>query len=107
MKSSRGLTGVLALVLLAAVVLVGRLGYVHVQYGEWGLAPSSSPSRLSFEGREYHRGGTVDAVPEGEVVVGHVGGGDLYGPARRAYPPTVLELRTPDGITGYSLSGGP
>ena len=98
---------VVVVLAVAALGVLGRVGYVRAAYGEWGLNPSATPPRLAFGGRDYHRGAQVDAVPAGEVVVGHVGGGDLYGPRDRTYAPTVLELRTSGGVTDYSLAGGP
>jgi hypothetical protein len=106
-KASRTVLLVLGVLLLAALIAGGRVAYVRSAYGEWRLSPSSSPPRLSFEGRDYRRGTPTTGVPAGEVVVGHVAGGDLYGPARRTYAPTVLELRTSGGVTAYSLAGGP
>lgn len=106
MKTSRVVLLVLAAVLVVGVVVVGRVGYVRTQYGEWGIAPSDAPPRLHFGGREYRRG-APSTVPAGDVVVGHVGGGDLYGPRNWPDAPTVLELRTPAGVTGYDLVGGP
>jgi hypothetical protein len=106
-KASRTVLVVLGVLLLAAVLAGGRVAYVRSAYGEWRLSPSSSPPRLSFEGRDYRRGSPMTGVPGGEVVVGHVGGGDLYGPGRRPFAPTVLALRTSGGVTSYSLAGGP
>ena len=98
---------VLVVLVVAALAALGRIGYVRTAYGEWGLNPSDTPPRLAFGGRDYHRGEPVDAVPPGEVVLGHVGGGELYGPRDRPYAPTVLWLRTSGGVTDYSLAGGP
>ena len=106
MKRRRVVLVVLVLAVVGLVAL-GRVGYVRSAYGEWGLNPSDAPPRLAFGGRDYHRGGSVDAVPAGDVVLGHVGGGDLHGPQDRTYAPTVLVLRTSGGVADYSLAGGP
>ena len=107
MKRGRVVLVVVAVLAVVALAALGRVGYVRTAYGEWGLNPSDAPPRLAFGGRDYHRGGPVDAVPVGDVLVGHVGGGDLYGPPDRTYAPTVLVLRTSGGVTDYSLAGGP
>ena len=94
-------------VLLGAVVVGVLVVQVHLHYGEWGLWPSSRPPKLMYGDREYRRSDTVAEVEPGDVLLDHVAGGALYGPKDSDYDPTVLELKTPEGVTRYSLVGGP
>jgi hypothetical protein len=106
-KPSRAVLAAVLVVLVAGVVLVCRVGYVRVAYGEWGVAPSSSPPRMMLGGREYRRADRVAEVAAGDVVIGHAAGGEVYGPPDARFDPTVVELRTDAGIFRYSLVGGP
>lgn len=94
-------------VLLGGVVVGVLVVQVHEHYGEWRLWPSSRPPKLVYGDREYRKADTVDDVEPGDVVLDHVAGGELYGPRSSRYDPTVLELKTPEGVTRYSLVGGP
>jgi hypothetical protein len=91
-------------VLLGAVVAAVLATQVHQHFGEWRLWPSSTPPKLLFGGREYRRGTTVPAIPPGELPLDHLAGGELYGPGGAT--PTVVELKTTDGVTQYSLAPG-
>ena len=95
---------------MLVVVLAGaaRVGQVRVEYGEWALAPSSSPPRLVLDGRVYHRSPVpLDGVPADDVVVGHAAGGEVLGALTSRGDRTAVVLRTGGRTTGYDLSGGP
>jgi hypothetical protein len=106
-KPWRLAAGVVAVVLVVAAVVAGRMVWVRYAYGEWSLSPSASPPRLMYDGREYRRADPVAEVDPGDILVDHVAGGQLYGPAHAVADPTVLELVTDDGVVRYSLVGGP
>lgn len=107
MKPWRVVIGLLAVVLVSAAVVAGRVVWVRYAYGEWSLSPSASPPRLMYDGREYRRADPVAAVDAGDIVVDHVAGGKVYGPPHPPASPTVLELVAQDGVVRYSLVGGP
>lgn len=108
MTARRWAAGFAALaVVLGGVVVAVLVTQVHQHFGEWRLRPSATPPKLPFAGREYRRATTVPAIPPGEVRLEHTAGGELYGPPDRDDDPTLLELRTPDGVTQYALVGGP
>ena len=107
MTRGRMVAGLVAVVLVAAAVVAGRVVWVRYAYGEWSLSPSASPPRLLHGGREYRRADPVAAVDPGDIIVDSVAGGQLYGPPDPLSDPTVLELVTDDGVVRYSLVGGP
>lgn len=88
-------------------MLLGRLAQVHEQTWDVRLWPSATPTKLVEDGRDYRRAGTVARVDRQFVLLDRTpAGADVLGP-RSAYVPTVLTLRTPKGLTSYSLMGGP
>lgn len=96
---------VLAVLMGGAVVTV-LVVQVHQNFGEWGLSPSARPPKLVVGGRDYRRSTTAGRIAPEDVLLDHVAGGELYGP-RSTDVPTVLELKTPDGVAAYELVGGP
>ena len=59
-----------ALALLLAVGLLGRLWYVHDRTWDWSLTISATPPKIQFADRTYLRSTADMAVPVGAVDVG-------------------------------------
>jgi hypothetical protein len=110
--------GLASLLLLAALGVEGRSVLLFHTVTPW-----SSPERIHFCGRDYHRGGAVSASaaedvvgaspfqrlargPLGQPVYGHPAGAQQR--AALGVPcAMVLYLREGAGYLSYALSGGP
>jgi hypothetical protein len=104
-----------ALVLLVGTAAAGlRTAQVHADTGEWRLSPSSTPSVIHVDGRDYHRAGLVtdpqpvvfDVQPLGRTP----GGAVIYVPptgSEGGATPTVLHVFDDPQIWAYELIGGP
>jgi hypothetical protein len=109
--------GLASLLLVAALVVEGRSVLLFHTVTPW-----SSPERIYFCGRDYHRDGAVSA-PAAEDVVGaspfqQLARGPLWQPvygrptsaqqrAGREPCVMVLYMREGAGYLSYALSGGP
>ncbi|HEU4676059.1 MAG TPA: hypothetical protein VFS29_08735 [Motilibacteraceae bacterium] len=98
--------------LLLAALLLGTGGWVdwlHTRTWDWGIRPAAAPTRLELFSRHYQRDSVtsvplpVDAQPLGRTL----GGGQILGQRPDPYVPTGVWVRTPDGLSEYSLLGGP
>lgn len=106
-------SSVVTLVLLALVsgllYVAVHLRHVHDASWEYRWTPSAAPPKISFQGRDYHRGSRESALPAGEVPLGRTaGGGVIYGPPGphpNAF--TGVDVVANGHLTGYALSGGP
>ena len=98
---------------LAALLVLGELGYMQHEYGQFRPWPSAAPPKLPFDGRDYKR--TDDAptsaigwVGSPQAVVGHTrGGGEVWSTPNNPYAPTVLWVRAAGKYYTYTLKGGP
>jgi hypothetical protein len=106
-RRPRGL--VLALTLLLAFGLLGRLWYVHDRTWDWSLVISATPPKIQFADRTYIRSSFDEAVPAAAVDVGRtLGGGEIlsdHWPA--TFMPGVIWVRDGVRTAMYALSGGP
>jgi hypothetical protein len=94
--------------LLVGLVAVGlRLASVHEATWEWGLRPSATPLKLSFQDRDYRRGSTVDQVEAGLRRAGETSGGGVVYATSGPFTPTVIDVVDGDRVVVYELLGGP
>lgn len=105
----RVVAGGLVCVALAALLVAGRLVWVHDRTWEWTLRPSATPPKVVVFDRDYRRSDTVDdVVPADAVRVARTpGGGVVLAQQPRPYVPTVVWVRGPGGTRSYALMGGP
>ena len=99
----------MALAVLVAAGLLGRLWYVHDRSWDWSLMFSATPPRIQFAERDYVRGNADMALPETAVVVGRTLGGGVILSDRWPAPsvPGVIWVRDGQSTVTYALSGGP
>ena len=106
---SRRLGVALALALLLAGCVLGRLWYVHDRTWDWSLVIAAAPQRIQLADRNYIRSTSDMTVPAAAVDVGRTLGGGVilsdHWPA--ASVPGVIWVRDGGSTRTYALSGGP
>jgi hypothetical protein len=101
--------GIAALVVILALVLGGRLVWVHNNAWEWTLRPSATPPKVVVFDRDYRRSDGPPSDPtDADRPIGRTPGGGVI-LAQRPDPdvPTAIWVRGPDGLRVYALMGGP
>lgn len=105
------LLALLAATVLAGLLVLGRLWWVHQQTSDWVLWPKEIPSRVQFAGRDYNCGPTP-ATARHEVSGMTRQGTTAGGAEILAEPPlgeakVFILVRTAEGTFGCGLLGGP
>ncbi|MGN6244853.1 MAG: hypothetical protein ACTHQ3_14455 [Motilibacteraceae bacterium] len=97
-------------VLVALTVATGGwVVWLHAHTWDWGIRPAAAPTRLELFSRDHQRDDRAAVpLPAGAQPLGRTfGGGQILGQRPDPYVPAGVWVRTSDGLSEYSLLGGP
>ncbi|MGN6330979.1 MAG: hypothetical protein ACTHOD_04910 [Motilibacteraceae bacterium] len=109
MVASRARRGIGLLLAALLLVMGGWVAWLHTHTWDWGIRPAAAPTRLELFSRHYQRDSAatvplpVDAQPLGRTL----GGGQILGQRPDPDVPAGVWVRTTDGLSEYTLMGGP